>query len=110
MKTYLLLSILLFNIGCAAITNTNKPELRDDKAIRSAYNNNVIERKDRYEYGNILMLVLIIPGIVGLLYDNDNNNYYVVSDPKSYEAWKIQYLELVEKRKNELLDTGLKNN
>ncbi|MDR0484666.1 MAG: hypothetical protein LBH40_05260 [Alphaproteobacteria bacterium] len=111
MKKYLLLAILLLNVGCAALTNNNKPELRDDRAIASAYINKVIERYNRYEYGNLLMIVSVVgtvPGLIGALYDMDNNNYWVVTDKEGYEAWKVQYLDLIKKRREELLN-GSKN-
>lgn len=103
MKKYLLLSLLLLNVGCAALTNNNKPDIKDGRALANASVNGVVEYRSRYTYGNVAMMLLFpigtVIGIVGDSYDSSHNYKYVVIDKEKYPLWKEQWLKNEEKRK-----------
>lgn len=99
---FILIVLLISCTGCAAMMNHNKPDLRDDRAIASAYHYGVIERYNRYVYGNILLILPIMPGFFGYDYDETHNNYWVVVDKEKYQLWKKSYLEFLRKEDKEV--------
>lgn len=107
-KILMLLTIIVHVAGCGATFNLNKPRLRDEMAIGSAYANHAIDVTYKYMVGNALMLLIPVVGWVaapvGILIDLNGNYNYRIVDQALYNAWEKQYLKAVEEQKQKLLN------